>query len=176
MKQTLEATLNEQNSLNNKPKITQVELGIKKEEISHIVQSLSTILASTYVLYMKTQGFHWNVVGPNFYSLHKLSEEHYQEMAEAIDTLAERIRALGHIAPASYSWYEKLSIIKDVPEVKDGKSQLQDLVADHEAMSSLLKDGFDLAEKARDHGTADLFVGRMRAHEKAAWMLRAVLG
>lgn len=168
--------MSEQNCLNHKPKIAQTDLGIKKEEISHIVQSISTILASTYVLYMKTQGFHWNVVGPNFYSLHKLSEGHYEDMAEAIDTLAERIRALGHIAPASYSWYEKLSIIKEEPEAKDGKTRLQDLVADHESLSRLLKDGFDIAEKARDHGTADLFVGRMRAHEKAAWMLRSVLG
>lgn len=162
--------------LNNKPKIMQTDLGIKKEEISHIVQNLSTVLASTYVLYMKTQGFHWNAVGPNFFSLHKLSEEHYEDMAEAIDTLAERIRALGHLAPASFSWYEKLSVIKEEPEEKDSKERIQDLVNDHEAVSRLLKEGFSMAESAHDHATADLFVERMHAHEKAAWMLRSVLG
>lgn len=165
-----------QDCLNNKAKISQIDLGIKKEEISHIVQMLSKILASTYVLYMKTQGFHWNAVGPNFYSLHKLSQEHYEDMAESIDTLAERIRALGHVAPARYSWYEKLSIIREEQEEKDAKDLLQNLVLDHEAISRLLKDGFVLAEKAYDHATADLFVQRMHAHEKAAWMLRAVLG
>lgn len=168
--------MSNQDCLNNVPKISQTELGIKKDEISHIVQSLSITLASTYVLYMKTQGFHWNVVGPNFYSLHKLSEEHYQELAEAIDTIAERIRALGHIAPACYSWYEKLSFVKEDPDTKDGKAKLQDLLADHEAISKFLKDAFDTSEKARDHATADLFVSRMYAHEKASWMLRSVLG
>lgn len=162
--------------LNNKPKIVQTDLGIKKDEITHIVQKLSTVLASTYVLYMKTQGFHWNAVGPNFYALHKLSEEHYEDMAEAIDTLAERIRALGHVAPASFSWYEKLSIIHEDPEAKDSKQCIQDLINDHESISRLLKEGFNLAEKAHDHATADLFVQRMHAHEKAAWMLRSVLG
>lgn len=161
--------------LNNAPKISQIDIGIKKDEVSHIVQSLSTAQASTYVLYMKTQGFHWNVVGPNFYSLHKLSEEHYQDLAEAIDVIAERIRALGHIAPSSYSWYEKLSIVKEEADPKDGRARLQDLVADHEAIAKFLKDAFDTAEKARDHASGDLFVERMRAHEKAAWMLRAVL-
>jgi starvation-inducible DNA-binding protein len=168
--------LSDIDSLNYKPKVSQTDLGIKKDEMSHIVQSLSTVLASTYILYVKTQGFHWNVVGPHFYSLHKLSEELYEELAEAVDTLAERIRALGYTAPASFSWFEKLSIIKEEPEAKDGRSRLQDLLADHEAISRLLKDGFDVAEQARDHGTADLYVGRMRAHEKAAWMLRSVLG
>jgi len=125
---------------------------------------------------MKTQGFHWNVVGPNFYSLHKMSEEQYEDLSDAIDSLAERIRALGHHAPSTYSWYEKLSVVKEETEMKDTKSRLQDLVADHEAISRILKEGFDVAEQARDHGTADLFVGRMRSHEKAAWMLRSVLG
>jgi starvation-inducible DNA-binding protein len=165
-----------EDSLNHTAKVVQTDLGIKKEELNHVVQSLQTLQASTYVLYMKTQGFHWNVVGPNFYSLHKLSEEHYEDMAEAIDTIAERIRAMGHIAPSAYSWYEKLSIIEEEPEIKDVKSCLMSLVTDHESISKMLKDSFDQAEKARDHGTGDLYVERMRAHEKAAWMLRSVLG
>jgi starvation-inducible DNA-binding protein len=163
------------NHLKHKAKVEHVDLGIKKEEISHIVQSLSTVLASTHVLALKTQGFHWNVVGPNFYSLHKLSEEQYEDLADATDELAERIRALGHVAPASLSWYQKMSIVADGAELKDGKAHLQDLMGDHEAISKFLKDGFDVAEAARDHGTADLFVGRMRAHDKAAWMLRSIL-
>lgn len=160
---------------NHKAKIEQVDLGIKKDEISHIVQSLSTVLASTYMLSLKTQGFHWNVVGPEFYSLHKMSEAQYEDLSEAVDEIAERIRALGHVAPASFAWYQKLSIVQDGVELKDGKSHLQDLMADHEAISRLLKEGFAMAEAAHDHGTADIFVGRMQAHDKAAWMLRATL-
>lgn len=162
--------------LKHKVKIANLDLGIKKEEVGHIVQSLSAVLASTYILYMKTQGFHWNVVGPFFYSLHKLSEEHYQDMAEGIDTLAERIRALGHIAPANYSLYQKFSVIEEKSDIKDTKTMLENLAYDHETISRLLKTTFDQAEKAYDHATADLFVQRLHFHDKAAWMLRATLG
>ena len=158
-----------------KTKVSQLDLGVKKEELGHIVQSLSTVQASTYILYMKTQGFHWNVVGPHFYSLHHLSEEHYQEMAEAIDTLAERIRALGHIAPSSYAQYTKFTRIEEFIENQDVKAMLEILASDHEAMSRLLKEGFDLAENAHDHATSDIFVQRINFHDKAAWMLRATL-
>lgn len=167
--------MSETENHNNKSKNSQIDVGIKKEDLSHIVQSLSRVLSSTYLLYMKTQGFHWNVVGPEFYSLHKMSEGQYEDLAEAVDTLAERIRALGHQAPASYSWFEKLSVVKEDFQQKDTKSRIQELVADHEALARILKEGFDVAEGARDHGTADIFVGRMIAHEKAAWMLRSIL-
>lgn len=161
---------------NSQSKTSQVDLGIKREDISHIVQSLSVALASSYVLSLKTQGFHWNVTGPEFYSLHKLSEEQYDDLADAIDTIAERIRALGYPAPASFEWYAKLSVVRAEPELTDFTSRLRDLMADHEAISKFLKEGFNIAENARDHATSDLFVERMRAHEKAAWMLRSTLG
>jgi starvation-inducible DNA-binding protein len=163
-------------TLKHKPKITQVDLGIKKEEIGHVVQGLSAVLASTYLLYMKTQGFHWNVVGPLFFPLHKLTEELYGNLAEAIDTLAERIRALGHIAPTNYAWYQKLSHIEEASENLEAGEMVKQLMVDHELMARLLKDGFDTAEKAKDHATADLFIQRLHFHEKAAWMLRATLG
>lgn len=167
--------MNGPDSLNHKAKVSQVDLGIKKDQISHIAQHLSCVLASTYMLYTKTQGFHWNVTGPHFFSLHKLSEEHYNDMADAIDTLAERIRSLGHVAPASYSWYAKLSRIAEKEDAGTTLDQLNDLLSDHETMSVLLKEGFEMAEGAGDHATADLFVQRMHEHEKAAWMLRATL-
>ena len=160
---------------NGHSKASQLDLGIKREDLGHIVQSLSVALASTYMLYIKTQGFHWNVTGPDFYSLHKLSEGQYEDLSDAIDTIAERIRALVYPAPASLSWFEKLSIVGPEPEQHDFKSRIRDLMADHEAISKFLKDGFAMAENAHDHGTGDLFVERMRAHEKAAWMLRATL-
>lgn len=167
--------MNELDTLNHKTKSSQADLGIKKEEVGHIVQSLSTVLASTYILYVKTQGFHWNLIGPHFYSLHKLSEMHYEELADAIDTLAERIRALGHIAPANLSWYKKLSHIEENEDTQTAMESLKQLLVDHELMSRLLKDGVEIAEKAKDHATADLYVQRIHFHEKAAWMIRATL-
>lgn len=163
-------------TLKYKAKVSQVDSGIKKGEISHVVQNLSTILGSTYILYMKTQSFHWNVVGPNFYSLHKLSEEHYENLGEAVDTLAERIRALGHLAPINYDWYKKFSHIEEEKDYKDAGEMVKQLMVDHEKLSNLLKEGVMKAESANDHATADLYIQRMHFHDKAVWMLHAILG
>src|SRR5260221_5422251 len=122
-------------TLKYKAKNSYLDLGIKKEEIGHVVQSLSMVLGSTYILYMKTQGFHWNVIGPHFYSLHLLSDTHYNEMAEAVDTLAERIRALGHITPSNYTLYKKFSRIEDEDEIKDAKTMIEILGSDHGILS-----------------------------------------
>ena len=163
-------------TLKYKAKVTQIDLGIKREEMGHIVQNLSTILASTYTLYVKTHGFHWNVVGPHFFSLHKLCEEHYRDLWEAVDALAERIRALGHLAPISSACYQKFSRIEEEKEIREAGDMIKQLIIDHELISSLLKEGFVITDKARDFATADLYVQRLHFHDKAAWMLRATLG
>lgn len=165
----------ESSGLNTKINIVSVNNGIKAEAILQIVQNLSIALASTYSLYLKTQGFHWNNVGPLFYSLHKLSEEQYQELAEATDILAERIRALGHVAPASFSQFKELSKIKEDDQFLTTQENIQVLISDHELMASFLREISQNAQEFKDEATADLYVGRIANHEKSAWMLRAII-
>src|SRR6266851_1208705 len=120
-----------------------------------IAASLSKLLADTYTLYLKTQGFHWNVTGPRFHDLHKLFEEQYNELADANDEIAERIRALGAKAPASYSEFKKLATLSEETGAPAPTEMIRQLLA--------------------DNGSADLATQRVRAHEKAAWMLDALL-
>ena len=161
--------------LDKKAKTLIVDTGIRKEELGHLAQALSVFLASSYTLYTKTQGFHWNVVGPHFYSLHKLTEELYQDLAEAVDEIAERIRALGYPAPYSLAQYQKLSHIDEETELLNAEDMVRHLVSDNEALSRQCKEAIELAEKARDQGTADMCTQRMLEHEKAAWMLRSII-
>jgi starvation-inducible DNA-binding protein len=163
------------NVLDSKVTVVSLKNGIKAECIPQIVQNLSVALASTYNLYLKTQGFHWNNVGPLFYSLHKLSEDQYQELAEATDTLAERIRAFGHIAPASFSQFIELSRIKEDNPILTTQENLQNLIADHEIMASFLRESSQQAQEFNDEATADLYASRIATHEKYAWMLRATI-
>ena len=163
-------------SLKHKPRSINIDNGIKKNQIGHIVQVLSISLASTYLLYLKTQGCHWNVMGPHFYSLHKLFEEQYAQLADATDEFAERIRALGHPAPASFSQFERLSRVDDGSELKTAEEMIQQLMSDHMVIASFLKEAFAIAEEANDQGSCDLLAKRMAEHEKAAWMLQATLG
>jgi len=139
--------------------------GIKAEDAKLLAEGLSRSLAATYVLYTKTQGFHWNVVGPLFHGLHKLTEEQYKDLAEATDTVAERIRALGHPAPASGESEGRLSA-QDMAEA---------LVSDHETAARSFRELVRVAERADDVVTADLLTGRIHAHEEAAWMLRSII-
>ncbi len=162
-------------SLKSKARVVNLNSGIKKDGVSHIVQVLSIALSSTYILYLKTQAFHWNVVGPNFYSLHKLSEQQYQQLGGAVDELAERIRALGHPTPASFAQFKKLSHINEFSELYTAEEMIQQLVSDHETASSFLKEAFAVAEESYDYATCDMFAKFMTNHEKAAWMLWATL-
>ena len=145
------------------------------------LQCLSQVLADTYVVYLKTQNYHWNVVGENFYSLHLLFEKQYQELAEAIDEVAERIRALGSLAPATFGEYAALSHLKSTPppSAADGSSRaeqmLMNLVDDHQAIVDSLKEFISALEKAMDPATVDLLTERLRAHEKMAWFLKSSL-
>ena len=138
-------------------------------------QALSKLLAGTYTLYLKTQGFHWNVTGPRFYDLHKLFEEQYGELAEANDEIAERIRALGPKAPASYAEFNKISPVEDAAGSPAAEEMLRQLLADHRTLARAAQAVIETAEASEDVGSADLATQRIRSHEKAAWMLDALL-
>jgi starvation-inducible DNA-binding protein len=139
------------------------------------INELSIFLANTYLLTLKTQFAHWNVEGENFYSLHKLFEEHYNTLAEHNDELAERIRALKAFAPASFAEYQKLAFLKEFSEVVSADKMIATLMADHETMTQKAKELIDIAEKEEDPGTADMVTGFTEAHDKMAWMLRSLL-
>jgi starvation-inducible DNA-binding protein len=153
--------------------MTTVNLGIKNTEA--VATALGRYLANTYFLYLKTQNFHWNVAGELFYSLHGLFEVQYEDLQEATDTLAERIRALGVRAPASFSEFSKLADIKEQATTVSAMEMVSQLLADNETMSRLGKEVIKIAEAEGDDASADLIVGRLEAHEKAAWMLRSTL-
>jgi starvation-inducible DNA-binding protein len=149
--------------------------GIAAEDAKALASGLSRSLAETYVLYLKTQGFHWNVVGPLFYGLHKLTEEQYRNLAGAADELAERIRALGHPAPASFARFLELSAVKELARPLSAEDMVGELVTDHETVAGTLRELVEVAEKARDVATADLLTERLHFHEQAAWMLRSIV-
>ena len=139
-----------------------------------VALALSGFLASTYALYQKSLFYHWNVTGGHFVSLHKLFEEHYQELHSAGDVVAERIRALGHFAPGTLSEFAKLSSIEEDDKLPDSeRKMIANLLNDHETCSKEARSVHKIASKAEDEVTVDLMVQRMAFHDKAAWMLRA---
>lgn len=152
-----------------------VNIGIKETDRKAIAAGLSRLLADVYTLYLKTHNFHWNVTGPYFSSLHKLFEDQYTELALVVDEIAERIRALGFPAPATYSQFVKLSSIKETEGVPGAKEMIKDLVEGHEAVVRTVRAIHPTAEQAGDSGTVGLLDGRLEYHEKTAWMLRSHL-
>lgn len=153
-----------------------IDNGIDEAQRGVIADGLSRLLADTYTLYLKTHNFHWNVTGPLFNTLHLMFEEEYTELAAAVDDIAERIRALGFPAPASYSAYGKLSSIEEETGVPSAEEMIRQLVVGHETVTRTARSIFPAADDARDEPSADLLTQRMQAHEKAAWMLRSLLG
>jgi starvation-inducible DNA-binding protein len=153
----------------------QINLGIEEQERQQIAEGLSRLLADTYTLYLKTHNFHWNVTGPMFQTLHLMFETQYNELALAVDLVAERIRALGFPAPGTYSDYAKLSSIKETTGVPKAEEMIRLLVEGQEAIVRTARSVFPVAEKANDEPTADLLTQRMQVHEKTAWMLRSLL-
>jgi starvation-inducible DNA-binding protein len=133
---------------------------------------LSKLLADTYAVYLKTHGYHWNVRGMNFHALHAMFMEQYTEMWAAIDVIAERIRALGQLAPQGYAAFGRLSDIKDGDPHQDAAGMLRELVADHEALIASAR----AAREGADDVTAAVIDARIDAHQKHAWMLKATLG
>lgn len=139
---------------------------------TQIAAGLSKLLADTYAVYLKTHGYHWNVRGPNFSSLHTLFMTQYTEMWTAIDLVAERIRALGETAPQGYAAFGKLSGIQDGDPAKSADAMLQELLADHQTLIATAK----AAREGADDVTAAVIDARIDAHQKHAWMIRATLG
>jgi starvation-inducible DNA-binding protein len=142
---------------------------------SEVVAALSRLLASSYTLYLKTHNFHWNVKGPMFTTLHTLFEQEYTELALAVDTIAERIRAVGAAAPGTYSEFQELSAVKERRGVPSAKEMLKELVRDQGIVAECARELLRAAETAGDDASEDLAVQRIQVHEKNAWMLRSHL-
>lgn len=153
----------------------QIDLGIEPAQRKAIAEGLAKVLADTYTLYLKTHNFHWNVTGPMFQTLHLMFEQQYNELALAVDLVAERIRALGHPAPGSYAEFSKLSSIGEASGVPRAEDMIRQLVDGQESLVRTARNVFATAEKASDQVTIDLLTQRMQVHEKTAWMLRSLL-
>ncbi|MCX7646392.1 MAG: DNA starvation/stationary phase protection protein [Rhodobacteraceae bacterium] len=152
------------------PSAEKVKTGIK--DIAPIADGLAGVLADTYRLIFKTHAYHWNVEGPLFYSIHRLTETQYQDMFAAADELAERIRALGRLAPGRLSEIVERSSVADLEKLPSAEQMVEDLAADHARVALRLRDLVDVAEERKDAVTADLATERCAFHEQAAWMLR----
>ena len=150
-----------------------INIGISDEGRAQSAGALSRLLADTYTLYLKTHGYHWNVEGPHFQSLHIQFMDQYTEMWTAVDELAERIRALGHYAPGSYAQFAKLSSIKEETGQPDWKTMVKNLADGHEQVSRTAREVLRIAEDVGDDATSDVVAPRITLHEKTAWMLRA---
>jgi starvation-inducible DNA-binding protein len=154
---------------------TIINTGINEIDRAEIAAGLSRLLADSYTLYLQTHNFHWNVTGPMFQMLHQMFETHYTELALAVDEIAERIRALGMHAPATYSEFENLSCIEEVSGVPKAVEMIRLLVNGHESVVRTARSILAVVEKASDEASADLLTQRMQLHEKTAWMLRSLL-
>ena len=152
-----------------------IDIGIAEKDRKAIAEGLSALLADTYTLYLKTHNFHWNVTGPMFNTLHLMFETQYNELALAVDQIAERIRALGERAPGSYAEFAKLSTIKEASGTPDAKNMIRQLVEGNEAVVKTAREIFPTSDEAGDESTADLLTQRLQTHEKTAWMLRSLL-
>ncbi len=152
-----------------------VGIGISETDRKKIADGLSHLLADSYILYLKTHNFHWNVEGPMFNSLHQMFMDQYTELWNALDLIAERIRALGAYAPGSYKKFAQLSSIPEAEETMPANAMIKQLLEGHEAVAKTARGMFSLAESASDEATLDLLTQRLQLHEKTAWMLRALL-
>jgi starvation-inducible DNA-binding protein len=153
----------------------EINTGISAAERAAIVQGLSKLLADSYVLYLKTHSFHWNVEGPMFQTLHQMFMEQYTETWNAIDLIAERIRSLGEYAPGTYREYARLTRIKETEGVPRAEEMVQLLIEGQETIVRTAREVLPVADEAHDEPTLDLLTQRMQIHEKNAWMLRSLL-
>jgi starvation-inducible DNA-binding protein len=144
-----------------------------KNHSTRITEGLAKLLADTYTLYLKTQNFHWNVTGPHFHSLHRMFEEEYTELAAAVDLIAERIRALGAVAPGSFAEFLKLTTIKEDHSPPTAHDMVKKLLHDHQTIIHHLELLMPIAQESKDEGTLDLLITRTEVHQKTAWMLRS---
>ncbi len=153
----------------------ELNIGIKNEDRKAIAGGLAKLLADSYTLYLKTHNFHWNVVGPQFNTLHQMFEQQYTELSTAVDEIAERIRALGVKAPGSYREFAELTSVSEAEGDVSAEEMIRQLAADQETVVRTARSIFPAVEAANDEPTADLLTQRMQIHEKTAWMLRSMV-
>ncbi len=153
-----------------------IDTGLTKAERSDVAGELTKVLADSFAVYLKTHGYHWNVRGPEFFSFHNLLEQQYRDIWAALDDIAERIRAVGVLAPQSFSGFGNLTSIKDGDPEKEATAMLKELMQDHETLIATARKALEVADEAGDEASADLITQRLGAHEKFAWMLRSTLG
>jgi starvation-inducible DNA-binding protein len=152
-----------------------IDIGISETDRLEIAEGLSKLLADSYSLYLKTHNYHWNVTGPMFQTLHLMFETQYNELALAVDLIAERIRALGAFAPGSYGEFAKLSSIPEDEDRPNATEMIKRLVKGQESVARTARSIYPVVERANDEPTADLLTQRLQVHEKTAWMLRSLL-
>ncbi len=138
-----------------------------------ISKQLSRLLADTYVLYVKTQNFHWNIVDERFFSLHEMLDDQYHALAETVDVIAERIRALNEKAPATLKQFLEITALEEPESELTGNEMLQQLIEDHVQIANTIRPWIPEFQQLKDEGSADLLIERLRYHEKIAWMLRS---
>ncbi|MBD3612792.1 MAG: DNA starvation/stationary phase protection protein [Hydrogenovibrio crunogenus] len=153
--------------------MSDIDIGIIEEDRLNTAEGLKRLLADSYTLYLQTHYFHWNVTGLQFRELHLMFEEHYTELAIAVDDIAERIRTLDVVAPGTYKAFAKLTSIQEVEEIPDAMTMVDILTKGHEQVVKTAREVLKVAEDANDESSAALVSDRMRVHEKTAWMLRA---
>jgi len=156
--------------------VAAINIGISATDRAAIAEGLARVLADTYTLYLKTHNFHWNVTGPMFNTLHTMFMDQYTELWNAVDPIAERMRALGHFAPGSYAQLSKLTAVPDAPaSPPKALEMVRDLMLGHETVARTARQVFMIVNQANDQPSADLLTQRLDVHEKTAWMLRSLL-
>ncbi|MDX2288173.1 MAG: Dps family protein [Hyphomicrobiaceae bacterium] len=153
-----------------------LDTGLEPKDRNSVSKDLVEVLADTYTLLLKTHVYHWNVVGPLFVPLHELTEAHYKDLFQAADDIAERIRSLGHPAPLSFRQLLPKSAVDEETSDRSAEQMVAHLVVDHEKIVKRLRDAAMAADEADDLVTTDLLTARLAFHEKAIWMLRAIIG
>jgi starvation-inducible DNA-binding protein len=151
-----------------------IDIGINEQDRISVAEGLKRLLADSYTLYLQTHNFHWNVTGPRFRDLHLMFEEHYTELAVAVDDIAERIRTLGIAAPGTYKAFAELSSIEEIEGAPPATEMVEILTGGHEQVVKTCRAVLALAQRANDESSVALVSDRMRIHEKTAWMLRAL--
>lgn len=150
-----------------------MNVGLEENARKSLAHKLSVLLADSYALYLKTQYYHWNVTGPQFHSLHTMFEEQYTDLAAAVDDIAERVRALGYVAPGSFAEFAELSSVVQDTKVPEASEMVKQLSVAHETVIKSLRALADEAGEAGDEVTAGMAADRLTVHEKTAWMLRS---
>ena len=152
-----------------------IDIGISDAHRKNIAEGLKTLLSDTFMLYLKTHGYHQNVTGPMFDTLHKMFMAQYTELWNAVDPIAERIRSLGFLAPGTFAEMSKLTNVKEDAKVPKAQDMIKNVIQGHETVIKTAREIFDVAEKGKDQATMDLLTQRLDVHEKTAWMLRSLL-